>query len=51
MRYGQRNVLVIGVYKYSNERYDDEEMYFSGTGLGDGAIEGAMRAGLKASPA
>ncbi len=47
MRYGQRNVLVIGVYKDNDKRYDDE-MFFSGTGLGDGTIKEAMNHGLSA---
>ena len=38
------------IYKYSDERYDEEEMFFPGTELVDGTIEGAMRDGLKAYP-
>jgi hypothetical protein len=39
------------IYKYSNERYDDQEWFFPGSGQVDGTIEGAMRAGLEAYPA
>ncbi len=38
------------IYKYSDERYDPEEWFFSGAGELDGTIEGAMRAGLEAYP-
>ncbi len=38
------------IYKYSDEHYDEEEMFFTGAELVDGTIEGAMRAGLKAYP-
>lgn len=38
------------IYKYSDERYDPEEWFFSGAGQADGTIEGAMRAGLQAYP-
>ena len=36
------------IYKYSSERYDPEEWWFPGSGLVDGTIEGAMKAGLEA---
>jgi hypothetical protein len=39
------------IYKYSDERYDDEEWFFPGAGHVDGTIEGAMKAGLDAYPA
>jgi len=38
------------IYKYSSERYDPEEWMFPGSGLLDGTIEGALRAGLEAYP-
>lgn len=38
------------IYKYSDERYDEEEIFFPGSGLVDGTIAGAMKAGLKAYP-
>jgi ribosomal protein L32 len=38
------------IYKYSDERYDDDEWFFPGAGDVDGTIEGAMKAGLKAYP-
>jgi len=39
------------IYKYSDERYDEEEWFFPGAGHVDGTIEGAMQAGLEAYPA
>jgi hypothetical protein len=36
------------IFKYSNERYDPEEWFFSGAGHVDGTVEGAMKAGLEA---
>jgi hypothetical protein len=36
------------IYKYSNDRYDPEEWMFPGSGLVDGTIEGAMKAGMEA---
>lgn len=39
------------IYKYSKERYDDQEWFFPGSGHVDGTIEGAMKAGLEAYPA
>jgi hypothetical protein len=38
------------IYKYSDGRYDPEEILFSGDQHVDGTIEGAMRAGLEAYP-
>jgi len=38
------------IYKYSDERYDEEEWFFSGAEHVDGTIEGAMKAGLEAYP-
>jgi hypothetical protein len=39
------------IYKYSDERYDEEEWFFPGAEHVDGTIEGAMQAGLEAYPA
>jgi len=39
------------IYKYSDERYDEEEWFFPGSEHVDGTIEGAMQAGLEAYPA
>jgi hypothetical protein len=36
------------IYKYSDERYDEEEWFFPGAEHVDGTIEGAMKAGLEA---
>jgi hypothetical protein len=38
------------IYKYSDERYDPDEWLFPGAEELDGAIEGAMRAGMTAYP-
>jgi len=38
------------IYKYSKERYDPEEWFFTGAGQVDGTVEGAMKAGLEAYP-
>ena len=39
------------IYKYSDERYEEEEWFFPGEEHVDGTIEGAMKAGLEAYPA
>jgi len=38
------------IYKYSDERYDEEEWFFPGAEHVDGTVEGAMKAGLEAYP-
>ena len=38
------------IYRYSDERYDPDEWFFTGAEELDGTIEGAMRAGLQAYP-
>jgi hypothetical protein len=38
------------IYKYSDERYDEEEWFFPGAEHVDGTLEGAMKAGLEAYP-
>ena len=48
---GKMDEWSFAIYKYSDERYDDQEWFFPGAGSVDGTIEGAMRAGLKAYPA
>ncbi|WP_423225411.1 hypothetical protein [Candidatus Amarolinea aalborgensis] len=47
---GDMNHWDFAIYKYSSGRYDPEEWFFPGAEEVDGAIEGAMRAGLKAYP-
>ncbi len=47
---GDINEWYFAIYKYSDERYDEEEMFFPGSGLVDGTIEGAMKAGMEAYP-
>ena len=48
---GKMEEWSFAIYKYSSERYDDDEWFFPGSGHVDGTIEGAMRAGLEAYPA
>jgi hypothetical protein len=36
------------IYKYSDERYEEEEWFFPGSEHVDGTLEGAMQAGLEA---
>jgi hypothetical protein len=48
---GKMDDWSFAIYKYSDERYDDQEWFFPGSGQVDGTIEGAMRAGLEAYPA
>ena len=48
---GKMDDWSFAIYKYSDERYDDQEWFFPGSGHVDGTIEGAMRAGLEAYPA
>ncbi len=48
---GKMDDWSFAIYKYSDERYDDKEWFFQGSGHVDGTIEGAMRAGLEAYPA
>ena len=47
---GKMDGWSFAIYKYSDERYDDQEWFFPGIGHVDGTIEGAMRAGLEAYP-
>ena len=46
---GEMDAWKFAIYKYSDERYADHEM-FPGMGEVDGTVEGAMRAGLEAYP-
>jgi hypothetical protein len=36
------------IYKYSADRYDPEECWFSGFELADGTVKGALKAGMAA---
>jgi len=45
---GDMNAWDFAIYKYSSERYDPDEWRFPGAEAVDGAIEGALRAGMKA---
>ena len=48
---GKMEAWSFAIYKYSDERYEEEEWFFPGAGHVDGTIEGAMKAGLEAYPA
>jgi hypothetical protein len=48
---GNMQKWYFAIYKYSDERYDEEEWFFPGSEHVDGTIEGAMKAGLEAYPA
>ncbi|MBT4637537.1 MAG: hypothetical protein HOC09_01835 [Deltaproteobacteria bacterium] len=47
---GDFNGWIFAIYKYSNENYDPDELFFPGMGLEDGTIKGAMAAGMEAYP-
>ena len=42
--------LDFAIFKYSSEKYDPTECFFPGQQCVNGAMEGAMKAGLKAYP-
>ena len=48
---GKMEEWSFAIYKYSDERYDEEEWFFPGEEHVDGTLEGAMKAGLEAYPA
>ena len=48
---GKMEEWSFAIYKYSDERYDEEEWFFPGAGHVNGTIEGAVKAGLEAYPA
>ena len=45
---GKMNGWKFAIFKWSTETYDQNEWMFPGSGLVDGTVEGAMRAGLEA---
>jgi hypothetical protein len=47
---GEVDAWDFAIFRYSAERYDDEEWFFPSAGHGDGTVEGAVRAGLEAYP-
>ncbi|MBT4642213.1 MAG: hypothetical protein HOC09_25635 [Deltaproteobacteria bacterium] len=47
---GDFNGWRFAIFKYSNENYDPDELFFPGMGLEDGTIKGAMAAGMEAYP-
>jgi len=36
------------IYKYSDERYDEEDWFFPGNEFVDGTVKGALKAGMEA---
>jgi len=42
------NEWQFAIFKWSTEKYDPNEWMFPGSGLADGTVEGAMKAGLEA---
>jgi hypothetical protein len=48
---GKMEKWSFAIYKYSDERYDEEEWFFPGSEHVDGTLEGALKAGLEAYPA
>ncbi len=47
---GEMDAWEFAIYKYSDERYAEDEWFFPGSQHVDGSVEGAMRAGLEAYP-
>ena len=47
---GEMDAWSFAISKYSDERYDDDEWFFPGSGHINGTVEGAMKAGLEAYP-
>ena len=45
---GPKRGWYFAIYKYSDERYDEEDWFFPGNQLLDGTIEGALKAGMVA---
>lgn len=48
---GKMEKWYFAIYKYSDERYNEEEWFFPGSEHVDGTLEGALQAGLEAYPA
>ncbi len=47
---GDMNDWEFAIYKYSSEKYDNDEFFFPGVEYLDGTIKGALYAGNKAYP-
>ena len=45
---GPKRGWYFAIYKYSDERYDEEDWFFPGNELVDGTVKGALKAGMKA---
>lgn len=47
---GDMNDWEFAIFKWSSERYDEEESFFPGSECVDGTVAGALRAGTEAYP-
>ncbi len=45
---GPKGGWYFAIYKYSDERYDEEEWFFPGNEFVDGTVKGALKAGMEA---
>jgi len=45
---GPKRGWCFAIYRYSDERYDEEDFFFPGSDLVDGTIQGALKAGMEA---
>jgi hypothetical protein len=45
---GPKRGWYFAIYKYSDERYDEEDCFFPGSELVDGTVKGALKAGMEA---
>ncbi len=45
---GDIDDMVFAIFKYSSERYDQEEWMFPGSECVDGTLKGALNAGIRA---
>jgi len=45
---GKKRGWYFAIYRYSDERYDEEDCFFYGSQLVDGTIKGALKAGMVA---
>jgi hypothetical protein len=45
---GPKRGWYFAIYKYSDDRYDEEDWFFPGSGFVDGTVRGALKAGMEA---
>ena len=45
---GSKRGWYFAIYRYSDERYDEEDWFFPGNQFVDGTIKGALKAGMEA---